>query len=559
MWVNMSVKLWFGLALSVGLICTSLLAMDPEEVEDNAVTRSGLALSDKQGIDRSGYTGSKKLSLDVIPQTAAELERAFRACQARVCARYVPQLVQALRSESQSAAQDPTGKELPNLGLALFDAEAHGSRIGKALASVPPQDKDRMLKSALDKIGFFAAKGGSRLASVAETIEGLQHENMYRLILQALGEGAHDLTYVQKSALQHQFLGYEVYYKDEVKKDAWLGRFNKVWGAGTDGGLLAFINNTYQEITAQTEAIDTDHYWVVRHSQLAGLKDHINDLLPANNDDPQPTIVIDIDAAGDVFNMAKEDLPERLQNLVLTNADESMQTIGDKFLDNRNTLQTLHLNLPVLKSVGDEFLEFCFNLKNLYLNLPALQEVGKCFLGGRNEIEKLRLNLPTLHKVEDFFLCGCGKLENLYLNLPALQEAGACFLIYCTNLTKLDLNAPALRKVGDSFLAYLESLVCFKLSLPTLTEIGNRLLYDSNVLEKLYLKLPLVKDFKDSFLFNCNKLEEFYVDLDALQKVGHSFMFNSSGKLEIYVPEEQLENLKKIFPAAKAKSLWVLG
>ena len=458
------VQLWFVLALAMGMASTpAVRAMDPEEEGDK-------------------------------PAAAAS-------------AAGMNMLEESLNQESQSAGQDPTGKELPNMGLALFDAEAPGSRIGKALDSVPPQDKDMILKSALDKIGFFAAKGGSRLASIAGTIEGIQHENMYRLILQALGEGAQGLTYVQKSALQHQFLGYEVYYKDEVKKDAWLGSFSKVWAPEAGGGLLAFINNTYQEITAETEAIDTYHYRVVRHSQLAGLNYHINGLLPTDADGPQPTVVLDIDAPRPKFNMDENKLPKRLRNLVLTNADESVQTIESGFLMCNKFLQALHLNVPALKCAKEDLLSGCERLTTFILNAPRLVTVGGYFLA-RNDA-----------------------LNNVYLNVPRLKSAGYYFLAKNAALDDPFLVMPALKTFGYFFLSENNVLKNAHLVMPTLKTIGPSFLYKNEALETVHLDLPVLENVELYPLFFCPNISSILVPVDQLERLRNLFPKKERGLL----------------------------
>ena len=79
------------------------------------------------------------------------------------------------------------------------------------------------------------------------------------------------MTPLQKVALQHQFSGYEVYYKDAAKKDAWTANFQaNFWAPKNGGGLLAFINNTYRVITADTRALDLPALQTVGYSFLEG-------------------------------------------------------------------------------------------------------------------------------------------------------------------------------------------------------------------------------------------------------------------------------------------------
>ena len=466
--VKRIVQLWFVLAVAIGIICAPVQAMDPEEESDKpgaaaSATRGSyqvvqndvavgvnahnvvnfektldntdLATGDKPAVAASAgmdnlllsdsyeipdQKESKQLSdLEKLPQIAVDnivrflpprdvgrLAKLSKEMLAKVNKARLNNLKLAVSSAKKSlkAPEDPTGKKLPNMGLPFFK---DFSKIEKALDNIDPQHRKMALKNEMGDLTSFAVKASSQAAHAKKAIEGMPYQTMYRFILETLGEGARALTYVQKSALQHQFLGFNVYFLEEAKKSQWQEDFlDKVWAPEADDGLLAFINNTYQVLTAEMRAIDTDHYWVVRYGQLRAneiSKDHINQLLTGGLSTMQPTIIIDYDLAREVnhtsaYIVIKEYLPKKIHNLVITNANEFVTNIGKYFL---NGLTGRFTNLTVA--------------------FPAAQNIGAHFLSNCNTIEKLQLYLPIARYLEGNFLCNCRSLAKLELNMHAVE------------------------------------------------------------------------------------------------------------------------------------------
>ena len=449
-------QLWLGIALVLGMMSTSVQAVGPNDEAEETEPAAAAAASPQASDSPPTLANLPQEVIDRIvpfldPTSAVRLAEASRQMTRMVGDARIHHLKKALYQES-GGPKDPTGKALPDMGLPVFHLERISDNLKQALSYYPPQQREGILKAALGSYELFAIKNNSEMAvSVASKIEGMQHENMYRLILQALGEDAQGLTSVQKAALQHQFLGYDVYYADEGKKNEWMQAFrDRVWKPCGRNGLQRFLDINYQAITAETEAIDTGHYWVIQHSQLAGLKDDINRLLPENAEGPHPTVVIDIDAAGPAFNIEYEDLPNRLRNLVLTNTNERITEIQNRFL-NRSSLLSVDINLLAVKEVRGFFLHSCPHLKRVNLNLPAVENIGSDFMS-YNSIEGLILNLPAVQRIGDSFLNAC-ILWRLSLNLSVVQSVGNYFLAFCERLRELTLILPASQDIGQSYLS----------------------------------------------------------------------------------------------------------
>ncbi|MAP24587.1 MAG: hypothetical protein CMM87_03535 [Rickettsiales bacterium] len=561
-------QLWLGIALVFGMMSTSVQAVDPNDEAEETEPAAAAAAS-PQASNSPTLAGWPKEVIDRIvsfldPTSAARLAGASKEMARKVGDARIHHLKKALYQESQESGghKDPTGKALPYMGLAFFDSEAPASRIGEALAFIPPQDRDKILKGLLGPYKFFAAKGGSRLANVAGTIEGLQHENMYRLILQALGEDTQDLTSVQKAALQHQFLGYDVYYTTEDKKNEWVQAFrDQVWNPRGHNGLQTFLDTNYQAITAETQAIDTDHYWVVQHSQLAGLKDRINRLLPENAEGPHPTVVMDINAAGPVFTMSREELPDRLRNLVLTNADESVQIIGDHFLSYNKSLQTVHLYMPALTNVGYMFMSFNIFPQTVHLYAPVLTSVGDDCLSWNKFLQTVHLYAPALTNVGDRCLNRNAALQTVHLYAPALKSVGRLFLNDNAALQTVHLYAPVLTNVGDQFIHRNDSLQTVHLYAPVLTRFGKFCLSYNKFLQTVHLYAPALTRVGDCCLSYNDSLQtvhlyvpaltnvgDFFLHTPVLANVGHFFFSFSKNLQRVYVPADQLERLMELFP-----------
>ena len=463
-------QLWFVFTLAVGMICAPVKAIDPEEESDdklatgasatggssatrapvdlvvqndvaagvsahnvvnpkNSSGNTDLAASSKSPDQKEG-TGfyweklPKELLHEIVllmhPEASEQFSRTSEKMRAEVRDAFEKKLGKALKQESQSAVQDPTGRELPNMGLPFFKSAALPSKICEALDRMPKDIRNGTLEKRLDSYGFFAARGVGIVASAADRLEGIHYENMHAVILQALGDTADELGYKQKAALQHQFLRFDFYYKTPANKSKWIDIFRqKIWAPEAGGGLLAFIDNTYQEITSETPAIDTDQNWVVRYSQLAELKDHINGLLPENADTPQPTVVIDIDAESDNFNMTGSDLPERLRNLVLTNVHKNVTSVDENFL-NESNLQVLEIDLPALARIKAESLGVCDHLQTVYLHLPALKTIEEFLLYSNPSLNKVNLHARAVAVFKQGLLWECNSIA-----VPSISPYGS--------------------------------------------------------------------------------------------------------------------------------------
>ena len=450
-------QLWLGIALVLGMMSASVQAVGPNDEAEE--TEPAAAAAAAHASDSPTLANLPKEVIDRIvsflnPTSAARLAGASRQMTRMVGDARIHHLKEALYQES-GGPKDPTGKALPDMGLPVFHLERISVDLKQVLSRrYLPEERKGILKAALGSYELLAIKNNSEMAmSIASKSESMQHENMYRLILQALGEDAQDLTFVQKAALQHQFFGYEVYYTTEDKKKEWMQAFrDRVWNPRGHNGLQTFLDTNYQEITAETEAIDTDSYWVVQHSQLAGLKDDINRLLPENAEGPQPTVVIDIDAAGPVFTMrGRADLPNRLRNLVLTNADESVQTIGDYFFSSNLNLQTLHLYMPALTRCGHNVLSGPRDLQTMHLYVPALTSVGNAFLSMNYSLQVLHLYAPALTHVGVRLLDETKFLQILYLSLSVSERFIMFPQYFFTNLQRVYVPADQLESLMELF------------------------------------------------------------------------------------------------------------
>lgn len=162
--------------------------------------------------------------------------------------------------------------------------------MDKALLYLSPERRKQVLDSVFTKYGGLFVVGG-KMFSVMLEISTTRIENLYSLILQALDD-KQGLTNLQKMALEHLFAGYDIMYKDEAKRDEWLANFQaNVWAPEAGGGLLAFINNTYREITAETQVLDLNRYYMIGDKQFEKLENHIKNLLSKKTGYPPEILV----------------------------------------------------------------------------------------------------------------------------------------------------------------------------------------------------------------------------------------------------------------------------
>ncbi len=232
-------QLWLGIALVLGMMSASVQAVGPNDEAEE--TEPAAAAAAAHASDSPTLANLPKEVIDRIvsflnPTSAARLAGASRQMTRMVGDARIHHLKKALYQESRGP------EDLPYMGLPVFHLERISDNLKQALSYYPPQQREGILKAALGSYELFAVEGGSRLANVAGTIGGMQHKNMYYLILTALGAEAYILPPIQKKTLKDLFFGYYVYYTDEGKKDEWMKAFrNQVWKPCGRNGLQRYI------------------------------------------------------------------------------------------------------------------------------------------------------------------------------------------------------------------------------------------------------------------------------------------------------------------------------
>ena len=116
-----------------------------------------------------------------------------------------------------------------------------------------------------------------------------------------------------------------------------------------------------------------------------------------------------------VLTLNNDELPAKLQNLLITNSANDIKATATKFLYRNNVLTFVELNLPKLKTVGYEFLFNNDKLTSVELDFPKLETMGSHFLYENKVLTSVKLDFPNLETVGDKFLSATSSLKSITL------------------------------------------------------------------------------------------------------------------------------------------------
>ena len=234
-----------------------------------------------------------------------------------------------------------------------------------------------------------------------------------------------------------------------------------------------------------------------------------------------------------VLNLATKDIPATIQHLQLINTDGTITAIGDSFLEQAETLQSLSFhNFVNVTTVGKYFLGECSNLRTVDLSsLRNVTTVEDVFLGGCSNLTEIDLTpFTNVKTVGDYFLCGCSNLEMVNLSpLRNVTTVGDYFLLKCSNLTVIDLTPLTnVTTIGNNFLAECSNLKTVDLPpLGNIKTVGDYFLGECSNLTVIDLTpLTNVTTIGNYFLGKCSNLRT--VDLSSLRNVktvGYCFLY----------------------------------
>jgi hypothetical protein len=157
-------------------------------------------------------------------------------------------------------------------------------------------------------------------------------------------------------------------------------------------------------------------------------------------------------------------------------------SIGDSFLNNIDTLETITFKQQSVRSIGSNFLKDCRKLKEVHL--PR-----------------------SLHYIHDGFLFNCLSIESI--RIPSMvTNIPNRFMNNCPQLKNIQLPNQVVT-IGDHFLA--------------------------GALSLRHMDLPEdLLEIKDKFMYRCHSIKS--IDLKNVQAIGHGFMNYCYGLVDVTLP-----------------------
>eukprot|EP01064_Diplonema_japonicum_P024114 TRINITY_DN345_c1_g1_i1.p1 TRINITY_DN345_c1_g1~~TRINITY_DN345_c1_g1_i1.p1 ORF type:complete len:346 (+),score=80.79 TRINITY_DN345_c1_g1_i1:71-1039(+) len=193
--------------------------------------------------------------------------------------------------------------------------------------------------------------------------------------------------------------------------------------------------------------------------ELSGRREDITLRL---QEDPETVLEINVSARTRLF-LEKLHIPDNLRNLKITDPEQNVTVIEDKFLSWCKDLVTLDMtDLRNIGSIGYCFLYKCTSLRTVDLSLCGnVRRIDNHFLANCDALESVDLSpLGNVTSIGDGFLLCCKSLKELDLSpLSNVTSVGDSCCCSCTSLTAIDVSQlHRIRIVGDNFLGYCPSL-----------------------------------------------------------------------------------------------------